>query len=319
MNGPDRSYRMGMASLAMVMLTWSFGPALSKRVTTPPLVSVFYRMTIAAVVQWVFCLVLRRPPSLALLRRTFLPGALFALNNLLFFNALAHASVANTTLLVSLQPVLVLLLARPLFGEVVRRWDVGWTAVALVGVAIAVLGANAKGKTRPTEWVGVLLALCSMLAFATYFLLAKYENARADRDPPHPLTYMTAIITAGAITSVPFVVIGGKAAALTKVTHKQWVALALVIVVPTIGHLFMTFAHRHIDAKVSSLVLLIQPVTSALIAWWLVHQPVVWAQAIGGAIVVASIAAVTLRPRARRIPSPPVRVDAMPTTAESVP
>jgi drug/metabolite transporter (DMT)-like permease len=294
----DRTQTFGLASLMIVLATWSLGPVLSARVTSHPLVSAAFRMTIAAIFQWVLVLVLRKAPSRALLKRSMLPGALFCLNNILFFGALQRASVANATMLVSLQPVVVMLIARQLFGEVVRRWDVAWTGVALAGAAYAILGSNAGGKTRPTTPLGATLAIGSMLAFSVYFLLAKRENSHPDRVPPNPLTYMTAIVTCSAVTSWPFLVLGGKVDAAWHITGKQVNALLLVATIPTIGHLFMTYAHRHIDASVSALVLLSQPITTALAAWWLIGQRVVAAQFIGGFVVIASVAMVTIRKRA---------------------
>ncbi len=294
----DRTQIFGMASLMIVLATWSLGPVLSARVTSHPLVSTSFRMTIAAVLQWVLVVVLRKAPSRELLKRSVLPGALFCLNNILFFGAIQRASVANATMLVSLQPVVVMLLARQLFGEVVRRWDVAWTGVALAGAAYAILGSNAGGKTRPTTALGATLAIGSMLAFSVYFLLAKRENSHPDRLPPNPLTYMTAIVTCSAVTSWPFLLLGGKVDAASHITGKQVNALLLVATIPTIGHLFMTYAHRHIDASVSALVLLSQPITTALAAWWLLGQRVVAPQFIGGFVVIASVAMVTVRKRA---------------------
>ena len=293
----DRTQTLGMVSLLVVLVTWSFGPPLSSRVTTHPLVSASFRMTVAAVLQWILVAVMGKLPSWALLRRSLVPGALFCLNNILFFAALRNASVANTTLLVSLQPVVVMFLAKPLFGEVVRLWDVAWTAVALAGVAFAIIGANAGHPAKRTTWLGACFAIASMLAFCGYFLLAKRENSAADRQPPHPLTYMTAIVTGSAITSWPFLILGGRVGEAVHINRTQVSALMLVVLVPTIGHLFMTYAHRHIDASVSALVLLSQPVTTGLAAWWMLGQRVVLAQVIGGAVVVVSIAMVTLRRR----------------------
>jgi drug/metabolite transporter (DMT)-like permease len=231
------------------------------------------------------------------LKKTFLPGALFCLNNVLFFFAIQHASVTNITLLVSLQPVVVILLAKPLFKENVTRFDVICTLIALGGAAFAILGANSGGKTTRTTLLGTVIALCSMLAFCGYFLLSKYENARNTTTPPHPLAYMTGIITAAAITSAPFMLLTSHLSGVVHLTAKQAQGLAWVVVVPTVGHLSITFAHRHVEASLSSLMLLIQPMTSAFVAWWLLGQRIVVQQLIDASIVIGAIAAVTLRRR----------------------
>jgi drug/metabolite transporter (DMT)-like permease len=286
---------LGMAALGLTLLVWSFGPTLSAKVSTHPIVSTFVRMTGAAAIQWLIAVALRIAPSKEMLRRAFLPGALFCVNNILFFVALQNANVANATLLVSLQPVVILFVAKPLFGEEIRVWQVVCTLIALGGAALAVLGGNATAQTRPTTVLGAAAALGSMLTFCGYFLISKRANSRPGHEPPHPLTYLTAVITGSAITSVPFLAFTGHAHEVRNVTGTQAKALALVIIVPTLGHLSLMYSHRHIDASLSSLVLLIQPISSALVAWWMLGQKVVRAQIIGGAIVVGAIAAVTIR------------------------
>jgi drug/metabolite transporter, DME family len=284
-----------MAALSLTLLVWSFGPTLSAKVSTHPIVSTFIRMTGAAAIQWLITLVLRIAPSKQMVRRAFLPGALFCVNNVLFFLALQNANVANATLLVSLQPAVILFVAKPMFGEEIRAWQVICTLIALGGAALAVLGGNAAAQTRPTTVLGAAAATGSMLTFCGYFLISKKANSHAGQDPPHPLTYLTAVITGSAITSVPFLFFTGHAREVAGINSVQAKALALVIVIPTLGHVSLMYSHRHIAASLSSLVLLLQPITSALVAWWMLGEKVVGIQAIGGAIVVAAIAAVTIR------------------------
>jgi drug/metabolite transporter (DMT)-like permease len=171
--------------------------------------------------------------------------------------------------------------------------------VALCGAAYAVLAANAGRQTVPTTPLGALFAIASMLTFCGYFLGGKIQNSHATEAPPNPFTYMTAILTASALTSLPFLLLSGHAGDVTTIDRSQAIGLGLVVVVPTIGHLFLTYSHRHVDASVGSVVLLVQPITSALVAWWMLGQRVVLAQVVGGLVVVIGIAAVTVRRRSR--------------------
>lgn len=297
---PDRSAVkpvVGLLCLVGVLASWSFGPTLSKQVTTYPIVSSSVRMFLASSLQWAAALAFGIAPTRRLLRMTALPGALFCVNNILFFFALQHASVAATTLLASLQPIVVLFVAQPLFHEMVTRWDISWTAVSLLGAAIAVLGANRGGKAVPTTPLGAALSIASMLAFCGYFLAGKLHNSHGTETAPNPFTYMTAIFTWSAVTSLPFLILSGHAGDVPSINRNQFLGLLLVTVVPTIGHFFLTFSHRHVDASLSSLVLLIQPVTAAFVAWRVLGQSVVPAQGIGGVVVIAGIAAVTFRRR----------------------
>ena len=300
--------RKGLAGMALVLLFWSFGPALSKRVGTPPLVTVFYRMWLAAIFHWALALALQRAPDWATLKRTALPGALFAGNIVAFFYALHHASVANVTLISSLQPVVVLFVAGPLFGEKLKRWDVGWTIVALVGAVVAVLGSNNShnSKTHTTAF-GVVLSMVSLMTFTGYFFLSKRASAAgATQQALPPITYMAGVLTASAIVVTPISLIGSKSGQMTDIHPRDVVWILLVVAVPSAGHLLMSWTHRYVPVSVSSLALLIQPVSAALAAWAINHQPVVVAQAVGAAIVITALAAVVSRRQAAAPVAAPV-------------
>ena len=101
-----RDLRRGMLGMSGVLLFWSFGPALSKRVGTPPLVTVFYRMWLAMILHWVLGFAIGRVPSRQILKSTAVPGLLFASNLIVFFYALQHASVANVSMIAARTPAL---------------------------------------------------------------------------------------------------------------------------------------------------------------------------------------------------------------------
>ena len=282
--------------MALMLVSFSFGPALSKRISTPPLVTVFYRVWIAAALHWIVATAMRRRPDWALMRRTMLAGVAFGANIIVFFYALRHASVANVTLISSLQPVAVLLVAGPLFGERVTRWDIGWTAVALGGAVVAVLGSNSKRAGIHTSIVGVLLSLGTLFTFTAYFLISKrVGQVQADHSAVHPITYMTGVLTTGALVITPVCLIAGEARQLADLSRSATLAIFLLIVVTGGGHLFMTWTHRYVPVSVSTLVLLVQPVTAALVAWPINGQQVVAQQGVGAVIVLCAITAVVTR------------------------
>ena len=293
-----RGDRRGAIGMAVVLALWSFGPSLSKRVLSPPLVTVFYRMWAGAALHWIVCVALRRRPDLATLRRTALPGVFFAANLVAFFYALRHASVANVALISALQPAVVLVVAGPVFGERLTRWAVMWTLVALGGAAVAVLGSDSA--SAPTSLLGVLLSVIALFCFTSYFLLSKRASGSAGGPPLHPLTYMTGVITMAAVLVTPISLLGSPPSLLLKLSRGDQLAIALVVCVPSLGHIAMSWTHPYIDVTVSSLVLLILPMTAALVAWPLNGQPVALVQAVGAIIVLGALGAVI----SRRTPTP---------------
>ncbi len=293
---PAKIERRGFIGMTLMLLSFSFGPALSKRITTPPLVTVFYRMWIAIVLHWVVASIIKQRPDWALMRRTVLPGVMFGANIVMFFFALQHASVANVTLISSLQPVAVLVVAGPLFGERVTKWDVSWTVVALGGAVVAVLGSNSHHAGIHTSTLGVVLSLGVLLTFTSYFLISKrVTRIQSDKSTIHPITYMTGVLTTGAITITPVCLIAGHPRQLAHLTRSSVFAILLLILVTGGGHLFMSWTHRYVPVSISTLALLVQPITAALVAWPINGQQVVVQQGIGAVIVLAAIGAVVTR------------------------
>ena len=288
--------RRGLFGMIGVLTFWSFGPALSKKAGTPPLVTVFYRMWLALVLHWIVGLLVGHAPTKAILKRTAAPGLMFAANIVVFFYALQHASVANVSMIAALQPVMVLFLAGPLFGERVSAWDFGWTAVALLGVGVAVVSSNAAKSTTKTSLLGVVISVGTLVTFTVYFLLSKRASGTtAERVSIHPLSYMAGVLTTATLLVTPVCVVVAGGDSLGDVPHRDMVWIALIAFVPSLGHLLMSWTHRYIAVSISSLAMLVQPITAALVAWPINGQRVVPLQALGGFIVVCSLGAVISR------------------------
>ena len=292
----SRSGERGTLALTLALLCWSFGPPLSKRVGTAPLVTVFYRFWVAAILHWLIGFATGRAPDRAVLRRTALPGVLFAGNLVAFFYALHHASVANVALITSLQPVAVLFVAGPLFGERVSRWDVCWTLVALAGAIVAVVGSNSGRGRSHTTLLGLVLSVVALVTFTAYFLLSKRASQTAGSHAAlHPITYMAGVLTTASIVLTPVSLVASGPASLTRIGHADLLWLVGIILVPSTGHLFMSSAHRSVPVSVSSLALLIQPVTVGLAAWLINHESLAPLQILGAVIVLVALGAVVSR------------------------
>jgi drug/metabolite transporter (DMT)-like permease len=68
--------------------------------------------------------------------------------------------------------------------------------------------------------------------------------------------------------------------------------IAMTLFSGTIGHSFMIWAQKYVDASVSSMILLLGPVISSTGAWFVYKQHISLIQLLGGAVVLASLAGV---------------------------
>lgn len=288
--------------MASVVVIWGLGPPVTKLISAPPLVGASVRFWLATPLIWGLMYATGRRATLATLRHTALPGALFGLNMIGVFAALQHASVAVLAVIQALQPGVVLLIAGPLLGERATRWHVAWTLVGVVGVSVVVLGGSPEVHT---DAIGILLALWSLMTFTLYYLLNRRARSTTSIDP---LAWMAGVTLFAGLTITPIAVALSDASDYRQLAGVDWLYLAFVGgVVGIVGHTMMSWAHRFIAASRSSLYLLAMNVVAISAAWPLHDEPITPLQAVGGVVVLGAVAAVLSRPasvRAAGRPSP---------------
>ena len=273
----------GVAGVVAAVLLWGIGPILIKSIELPGLTMALYRVWLGFAVFLVVALFGGRRLTRDELRTAFGAGLIFGVNVAFFFTALKHTSVADASLITALTPVLILVVAGPLFGERVTARDVGLTAVVLGGVVLVVLGSSGS-----PEWslFGDLLAVGALVTWAAYFIASKRARRRLGA-----LEFQVGAMLGAGVIMTPLVLLSGSDLALPQ--GDDWVWLALFVLVPgAMGHLVMSWAHRFVDVSVSSLIVVAQPVVTTLAAAFLLDESLGALQLLGGAIVLGSVAMV---------------------------
>ena len=123
------------------VFAWGIGPIFNKTMTVDPSAIVFYRILIGVPLMALMAYLNGGSLSVDLMKRTALPGVLFALSMITGFASVKMTSIANATLITTVQPVLVLFVAPKMFGEKLRPRQILYSGFALVGVLIVVLAA----------------------------------------------------------------------------------------------------------------------------------------------------------------------------------
>ncbi len=139
---------------------------------------------------------------MAKLRAAWLGGLFLAGDMAMFFCAVKLTSVVDATVIGAVQPALVLIAARPLFGERMGRWDVFWIFVAIAGVSAAVIG---PGRGQSARADGDLLAVGSLLSWSAYWLVSKHA-----RETQHALDYTAGVTIVAALILTPVVLFSGR-------------------------------------------------------------------------------------------------------------
>ena len=281
--GHPRAQGLALAAVTGSVLTWGCSNVVIKLVSTTGLVACFYRLWFAIPLLWLL------PLTIPSMRRrlhgrwrsaALVGGSLFAVHQIFFFNSLKLTSVANVAIIGALQPVLVLLVARPLFAERVTRNALGWSVVAVCGTILVVLGSAGTPHWSP---LGDALAVANLFSFTAYFLATKRLRTGVGA-----AEYLLGVTTVSGLLILVVVLITGQQ--LSSPRASDWPLLLFLAVFPgSLGHFLTNWAMPRLAAFLISVILLAVPVISTVGAALFLHEPLTVLHVIGGTMVLLAI------------------------------
>ncbi len=278
-------------TMGFVIVLWGLGPPISKLISAPPVVTASVRFWVSVPVVYAAALAAGRRITWTTLRHTWLAGALFGLNMVSVFVALQHASVAVLSIMMAMQPSVVLVLAGRFMGERAGRWHISWMAVGIAGVCIVILGNGPDVAISP---LGILFGLFSVLTFTGYYLINRSVRTKVNI---HPLEWMTGSTIFSAITVTPVAIAFTDLDGYRELGGVDFLYLFYVAgVVGIFSHTLMSWVHRFIPATRSSLAMLGMTVVAVTAAWPINGEPVTLQQALGALVVLGAVGAVISRP-----------------------
>jgi len=258
----------------------SFSSILVRLCTAPPLVIAAYRLV------FTFCFL--APFSLAggavalrgMTRRQLAlsaaSGVFLALHFVTWFTSLRYTSIASSVVLVTTQPLFVVLGSYLFFRERVSR-------KALYGGLLALTGSVVIGATDfqlgPRAFIGDLYALFAAVMISGYLLLGRKLRADVDLGGYIFVTYgasaLTLVITALAC-QLPFSPYPGS----------DWlIFIALALVCTVLGHTVFNWVLRYVPASVVSVSVLGEPLGAILWAAVFLGENPTLRQGIGGGLI----------------------------------
>lgn len=230
-------------------------------------------------------------------------GVFFAVDLVLWHHAIAAVGAGIATVLGNLQVVIVGFVAWWLLGEKPSGRLVAAVPVVLVGVLLisGVVGADAYGEN---PGLGVLFGVGTSIAYAGFLLVLRH-GARDLRRLAGPLFDATAV--AAVVSALLGPVSGGLDLVPSWPAHGWLVLLALSAQV--LGWLLISVSLPRVPAALTSVILLLQPVASVLLAAAVIDERPSPAQLVGCVIVLAGVVAATAGRRQSRVApevAPPV-------------
>lgn len=268
-----------LAVLASALLFSTAGSAI-KATTLSGWQVASFRSAVAALAIALWILLSRQGwPRLS--RGVWLVAAVHAVTMVLFVSANKLTTAASAIFLQASSPLYLLLLSPWLLGERVRRRDWLLIAVMAVGMSLFFVGQDQATATATNPRLGNALGAVAGATWALTMVglrrLGRKEGLRAD---------LAAVFCGNlvvAVTTLPL------ALPVVATARDFWVVAYLGSFQLALAYVLLVVGTRLLPALDAALLLLLEPVASALLAWWVHHEaPGFWSLCGGGLIVLGT-------------------------------
>ncbi len=289
-----RSYTASFLILLAGGISIGFAPIFVRLSEVGPVATAFWRMTLSLPPLWLALIYIHRrtpqPPSTtpvpprphspAPWAPMALAGVLFAADLAFWHWSLHFTSVANSTLLSNFAPVFVVVFGVLAFGHRVSRRFLLAMLVALAGTCLLV---GRDFRLEPRALAGDALALVTAGFYGAYQLSVKNLRIRHGA-----LLIMVRSGLVAAACLLPVALLSGEQI-WPQTPHAWFVLVGLAVIVHAGGQGMIAYALARLPSAVVSVSLLVQPVTAALAAALILHEPVAAIQILGIALVLAGV------------------------------
>ncbi|MBW5446281.1 EamA family transporter [Cohnella sp. CFH 77786] len=269
--------------LLVGMIAISFAPILVRYSEAPASVQGMYRMLFTLLLMLPFG-TKQFPGILRISGKDWMllgfAGIFLGLHFLLWMESIDYTSIASSTIILSLEPVLVMIGAFAFFRDKPAKAAVLGLVVAIAGVVF--VGSGDLGISR-SAFVGDALSFFSTLAIAGNMLLAKRILTRVS-------SYLYSLIVF-AVTFLFFAVYNLSAGVrVAGYPGKEWLIFLLLAIVPTVfGHMVFNWLLTYVSATTISMSVFAEPVGASLLAMVLFREMVTGFQIAGGILVIIGL------------------------------
>jgi drug/metabolite transporter (DMT)-like permease len=284
---------------ALGALVIAFSGILVRLAEVSPATAAFFRCAYALPVLGLLAWIERRRygPRPRRQRLLALGAGFFLAADLVFWHySIGAVGAGLATVLGNVQVVVVGVLAWVALGERPENRALAAVPIVLMGVVLisGVVGAGAYGDD---PLLGVVYGLLTALTYALFLLILREGNTGLRR-PAGPL--FDATLTGAIFSGIAGVAIGDLDL-VPGLEAQAWLAL-LALSSQVLGWLLISLSLPRLPAVLTSILLMLQPVSAVFLAAVLLSEAPSAVQLSGVAIVLAGVALATLQPTSRRRP-----------------
>src|SRR5262245_7813719 len=208
---------------------------------------------------------------------------------------IAHSTATNGALLITVEPIAMILLSPWYLGERLSGRGAVGAALTIVGTVVLVVnGIPGLTERIVPHWAGDLVLVLAGVAYASYSLLGRRV---LERHAPLPVT--TRSLVWGAAALLPVAAFEWAWGARPVWTEQALAgAIYLAVVITALGYVVWNWALARVPAPRAAIFLNVQPIVGALLGPLLLGEPFPIFTAAGGALA-ATGPAVAFRPGGR--------------------
>lgn len=225
---------------------------------------IMLRVTGAAILFWLISLFFPKEKVATTDWLRIIACAIFGMviNMLLFFKGLSLSTPINSSVIITISPILVLIMSSYLLREKITWLKVSGIFLGISGALMLVLFSGEFGQNAPNIPLGNMLFIINALSFSIYLILIKPLAAKY-----HPITLMKWLFLFAFIINFPIT--------FSEFKEVEWQSLptgaVLSLIYVVLGTTFCTyllnvFAIRHLSASTLSSFIYLQPLIAIIFA-----------------------------------------------------
>ena len=230
----------------------------------------------------------------ALIRSAIFSGVLLVLNWVALFAGMARSSIGVATMVYHFFPFVVLGLAALFYGERSRAADLGWTAIAFVGVLCSADPFKLWNSAGSGYLIGVGLTFAAAVLCGASLLLSR----RISRERPFAVVLIQCLV--GVVMLAPF---ADYARAMVPGAHWFWLA-GLGLIHSGVCYVLFYSSYPRLQVATIAVLAFIYPVIALLLDYLVYGRTLAPVQSLGVALIVLGTLGVNLKWRWRRRPRP---------------
>ncbi|KMY50545.1 DMT family transporter [Peribacillus loiseleuriae] len=210
----------------------------------------------------------------------FIAGVFLALHFALWFGSLKLTTVASSTIILCLQPIIALL-----GGFLIYKERTNFSTILAIGISIigvVMVGWGDFGHSNKSVIIGDILSFLSVIAIVGYLLIGQNNVKRISHWVYSFCVFLFAAISLNIYNLVlGFPIIG--------YDSKEWGIFILLAIFPTIAHVIYNFLLNYVNTTTISMSILGEPIGATILAVILLGEPIVTLQIVGGFFVLIGV------------------------------